>query len=112
MIVTNFITIMNVLYSLQEFQLFLSLVCFSTLHMYSLVCKYIERDGSVDPSSIVDIHRTIGTTVAVVKIFDALPVRRADFIKRIKAQRAKLLRILQSCKPLADFFKSMVELLF
>ena len=60
---------------------------------------YIQgKDGTVDPSSIADIHRVIGTTVAIIKIFDALPVRRADFIKRIKAQRAKLLRVLQSCK--------------
>jgi DNA mismatch repair ATPase MutL len=61
----------------------------------------------VDPASLADIQRTVGTTVAVVKIFDALPVRRADFIKRIKSQRAKLLRVLQSCKR---FYSSILTI--
>lgn len=57
-----------------------------------------RKDGYLDPKSRADIPRKLGTTVAIVKLFDSLPVRRADFIKRIKAQRAKMLRLLQSCK--------------
>eukprot|EP00978_Attheya_sp_CCMP212_P021349 scaffold62195_cov54-Attheya_sp.AAC.2 len=56
-----------------------------------------NHDGKLLESSITDISRKVGTTVAVVKLFDALPVRRADMIKRIKAQRAKMLRLMQSC---------------
>lgn len=57
-----------------------------------------RRDGHLDPKSRAEIPRKVGTTVAVVKLFDSLPVRRADFIKRIKSQRAKMLRLLQACK--------------
>eukprot|EP00979_Chaetoceros_neogracilis_P017306 scaffold10203_cov272-Chaetoceros_neogracile.AAC.5 len=57
-----------------------------------------RSDGNLDPISRAEIPRKVGTTVAIVKLFDALPVRRADFIKRIKSQRAKMLRLLQACK--------------
>mmetsp|Transcript_15549 Transcript_15549/g.29324 ORF Transcript_15549/g.29324 Transcript_15549/m.29324 type:complete len:928 (+) Transcript_15549:217-3000(+) len=55
-----------------------------------------QKDGTLDPNSVSEVARKVGTTVAVVKLFDALPVRRADLIKRIKSQKAKLLRLLQS----------------
>lgn len=57
-----------------------------------------QKDGTLDLESVTQVARKVGTTVAVVKLFDALPVRRADLIKRIKSQRAKMLRLLQSCK--------------
>jgi DNA mismatch repair protein PMS2 len=57
-----------------------------------------RSDGCLDSKSRAEIPRKVGTTVAIVKLFDALPVRRADFIKRIKSQRAKMLRLLQACK--------------
>lgn len=57
-----------------------------------------QKDGTLDLKSVAEVARKVGTTVAVVKLFDALPVRRADLIKRIKSQKAKLLRLLQSCK--------------
>ncbi len=57
-----------------------------------------RRDGYLDPNATTDVARKVGTTVEVVKLFDALPVRRADLIKRIKGHRAKMLRILQACK--------------
>ena len=57
-----------------------------------------KRDGYLDTNKTLQIPRKIGTTVAVVKLFDALPVRRADLIKRIKGQRAKMLKLLQACK--------------
>jgi DNA mismatch repair protein PMS2 len=57
-----------------------------------------RRDGYRNPSSVHDITRKVGTTVAAVKLFDALPVRRADLIKRIKQQKAKLLKLVQECK--------------
>ncbi len=57
-----------------------------------------KRDGYLNAKSICDVPRKVGTTVAVVKLFNALPVRRADLIKRITAQRAKMLRLIQSCE--------------
>lgn len=57
-----------------------------------------RRDGYPDPNATADVARKVGTTVAVVKVFDALPVRRADLIKRVKIQRAKMLRLLQACE--------------
>lgn len=57
-----------------------------------------KRDGYLNVKSICDVPRKVGTTVAVVKLFNALPVRRADLIKRITAQRAKMLRLIQSCE--------------
>jgi DNA mismatch repair ATPase MutL len=57
-----------------------------------------QRDGSLDPQSLSSIHRKVGTTVAVVKPFAALPARRADLARRIRAERAKLFRLMESCK--------------
>jgi len=70
-----------------------------------------QKDGTLDRNSVSDVARKVGTTVAVVKLFDALPVRRADFIKRIKSQKAKLLRLLQSCKwtvKIEHYFYSLI----
>ena len=64
-----------------------------------------RRDGYMDPNSIVEVARKVGTTVAVVKLFGALPVRRADLKKRIKVQRAKLIRMIQSCKYFDTFVR-------
>jgi DNA mismatch repair protein PMS2 len=52
-----------------------------------------RRDGSLDPGSGSVMPRKVGTTVAVVKLLDALPVRRADMIRRIAAQRGRLMKI-------------------
>ena len=57
-----------------------------------------NRDGYLDPNSVQDVARKVGTTVAVVKLFDKLPVRRADMIKRLKAQKAKVIRLMQACE--------------
>ena len=54
-------------------------------------------NGEVDVPSITSVPRKVGTTVAVSKLFHALPVRRADFIKRIKAQRSKVVSMMQGC---------------
>jgi DNA mismatch repair protein PMS2 len=56
------------------------------------------RDGYLNPSSVKDVARKVGTTVAVVKLFEKLPVRRADMMKRLKAQRAKLFKLMQACE--------------
>jgi DNA mismatch repair protein PMS2 len=56
-----------------------------------------QRDGEVKQDSVAMVPRTIGTTVTVSKLFHALPVRRSDMIKRIKAQRAKVISIIQGC---------------
>ena len=39
--------------------------------------------------------RKRGTTVAAVRLFEALPVRRIDLQRRLPAQKARLLRLLQ-----------------
>mmetsp|Transcript_7801 Transcript_7801/g.8944 ORF Transcript_7801/g.8944 Transcript_7801/m.8944 type:complete len:1029 (-) Transcript_7801:38-3124(-) len=52
------------------------------------------REGYLCQNKI-EIARKVGTTVAVLKLFDALPVRRADLIKRIDSQRQKLFLMIQ-----------------
>lgn len=54
-----------------------------------------RHDGSLDENSVEDCPRKVGTTVAVEKLFDAFPVRRADMTKRIKSQRNKLIKMMQ-----------------
>lgn len=55
-----------------------------------------KKDGFLDTTKTAEVSRKVGTTVAIVKLFDALPVRRVDFIKRIKQQRQKLIKLIQS----------------
>jgi len=55
-----------------------------------------RHDGYLNHSSVRDVQRKIGTTVTVVKLFNSLPVRRADLIKRIKVQRANLFKLMQA----------------
>lgn len=55
-----------------------------------------DRCGNLDPASVQDIHRKVGTTVAVVQPFAALPARRADMTRRIRGERAKLFRLMES----------------
>ena len=57
-----------------------------------------RRDGSLDMASVKSIHRKVGTTVAVVEPFSALPARRADMERRIRAERSKLYQLIQACK--------------
>eukprot|EP00538_Stauroneis_constricta_P012706 CAMPEP_0119572938 /NCGR_PEP_ID=MMETSP1352-20130426/44872_1 /TAXON_ID=265584 /ORGANISM="Stauroneis constricta, Strain CCMP1120" /LENGTH=1181 /DNA_ID=CAMNT_0007622625 /DNA_START=673 /DNA_END=4218 /DNA_ORIENTATION=+ len=56
------------------------------------------RDGALlqGSSSQTQIARKIGTTVAVVKPFHALPARRADMARRIRAERTKIFKLMQS----------------
>ena len=63
------------------------------------------RDGALDPSSVERFPRKVGTTVAVVKPFRALPARRADIARRIRAERTKLYMLMESCKKwtVADY---------
>mmetsp|Transcript_26329 Transcript_26329/g.39879 ORF Transcript_26329/g.39879 Transcript_26329/m.39879 type:complete len:638 (+) Transcript_26329:99-2012(+) len=53
------------------------------------------KEGYLLHEKIEPLPRKVGTTVAVVKLFDALPVRRADLIKRIEAQRQKVFLMIQ-----------------
>lgn len=57
-----------------------------------------DGNGELRQDSVAMTPRKIGTTVAVGKLFAALPVRRADLIKRIKTQRAKVVSMIQGCK--------------
>jgi DNA mismatch repair protein PMS2 len=56
------------------------------------------RNGCLDPTSVTHMARKIGTTVAVVGLFDALPARRADMARRIRAERQNVFRMLEACK--------------
>jgi DNA mismatch repair protein PMS2 len=56
------------------------------------------REGYLQHETVCPVPRKVGTTVAVVKLFDALPVRRADMEKRIQAQRQKVFLMVQGCK--------------
>ena len=61
-----------------------------------------RQDGHMDRDAICEIPRKVGTTVAVVRLFDALPVRQKDLIKRIRKHRAKLMKMIQGCKCLMN----------
>ena len=52
-------------------------------------------NGYVRDGSVTAIPRKVGTTVSVVKLFHSLPVRRTDLMRRIKAQRARLMKMMQ-----------------
>ena len=56
---------------------------------------HFRRDGYLDVSRTIDLPRKAGTTVAVVGLFEALPVRRADLIKRIRNQRSRMMKLMQ-----------------
>jgi DNA mismatch repair protein PMS2 len=46
--------------------------------------------------SEVQVARTTGTTVTVTNLFEALPVRRGEFLRSIKKQYQKMIKVLQS----------------
>ena len=71
-----------------------------------------RRDGYLKQNSLQDIQRKIGTTVAVVKLFEALPVRRVDLIKRIKVQRSNMLKLMQACELLDQHIELVLSSLF
>ena len=56
---------------------------------------WYDREGKLEDGRTTSISRQVGCTVSVSKLFQMLPVRRADLKKRLKAQRAKLIRLLQ-----------------
>ena len=51
-------------------------------------------NGSI--TSKTQIARTTGTTVIVTNLFEALPVRRGEFLRSIKKQYQKMIKVLQS----------------
>ena len=53
------------------------------------------RDGRLDVLSVASMPRKVGTTVAVVRLLEAVPVRRADMIRRIQNQRTKLIKMME-----------------
>jgi DNA mismatch repair protein PMS2 len=52
------------------------------------------KDGSVQSEQ--PVARTTGTTVTVNGLFEALPVRRGEFVRSIKKQYQKMVKVLQS----------------
>lgn len=52
-----------------------------------------RRDGSMVMDSIVSMPRKIGTTVAVLGLLQAVPVRRRDLEQRIQHHRSKLIQL-------------------
>lgn len=50
------------------------------------------RDGTLKIDSVVNLPRKVGTTVAVVGLLAALPVRRRDFERRIQHHRSRLIQ--------------------
>ena len=53
-----------------------------------------NRNGTI--KSEVQVARSTGTTVTVSKLFDVLPVRRGEFVRSIKKQYQKMVKVLQS----------------
>mmetsp|Transcript_36023 Transcript_36023/g.43396 ORF Transcript_36023/g.43396 Transcript_36023/m.43396 type:complete len:1051 (-) Transcript_36023:88-3240(-) len=56
---------------------------------------WFRHDGTLDDSLTQRIARKVGTTVSAHDLFHSLPVRRQDFLKRIKLQRNQMVRMLQ-----------------
>lgn len=56
-----------------------------------------DKNGDLKKDEVQWAPRKVGTTVAVSKLFDALPVRRKDLMKRVKAQKAKVVSLVQGC---------------
>lgn len=54
------------------------------------------RDGSLIAESVVEMPRKIGTTVAVVKLFETVPVRQADMKRQIQNQRSRMMKIMEA----------------
>ncbi len=59
-----------------------------------------NHEGLLISESVKPIPRPVGTTVTVNGLFEPLPVRRVDMQKRIKAQRMKLMKMMQGCELL------------
>lgn len=57
-----------------------------------------KHDGSLDTSTVDIVPRKVGTTVAVLKLLNSLPVRRADMERRIAQHRAKMMKLMEACK--------------
>lgn len=54
-----------------------------------------RHDGTLDPASVTAIPKKQGTTVAVVRLMESLPVRRQDMERRILEQRNKLVKMME-----------------
>ncbi|GAX23402.1 DNA mismatch repair protein PMS2 [Fistulifera solaris] len=54
------------------------------------------RDGSLIVDSVVEMPRKVGTTVAVVKLFETVPVRQADMKRQIQNQRSRMMRMMEA----------------
>lgn len=52
--------------------------------------------GSIDESATAFFPKKVGTTVAVMDLFSALPVRRQDLIRRLPAQRTRLVELVSA----------------
>ena len=57
---------------------------------------YYDHSGNLCPSLTQNVPRKVGTSVFAIQLFDTLPVRRLDLIKRAKAHRLKLFKLLSS----------------
>lgn len=58
-------------------------------------CRIVfGRNGNI--ISETQVARTTGTTVLVTNLFEALPVRRGEFLRTIKKQFQKMVKVLQS----------------
>lgn len=55
-----------------------------------------RHDGSLILDSVVEMSRKVGTTVAVVKLFETVPVRQADMKRQIQNQRSRMMRIMEA----------------
>ena len=60
-----------------------------------------RRDGSLRVDSVTRVPKKVGTTVAVVRLLEAVPVRRADLKRRIGEQRRKLVKLISGYAILA-----------
>ena len=74
------------------------------------VGQYLEYDKTsvLVPTATKSMARSRGTTIQIHNLFASLPVRRMDFVKRIKSQRVKLFKLLQSYAIMCTGVKFLV----
>ena len=54
------------------------------------------KDGLPVPDQQQQFARKVGTTVAVVEPYGSLPARRADLMRRIRGERTKIFKLIES----------------
>lgn len=55
-----------------------------------------DRQGNLIMDTIQELPRKVGTTVAAVRLFETIPVRRLDMMRHLPQQRGRLIKLIES----------------